>query len=107
MGNLCGSTEPGYRKNFKTLAADKEKYAELRAAFYELYDTCPTFPIMLRYAWHDAGTFCKKTKTGGPNASIRFESEIGHDANAGLPIARAAIEKMKLKFPEISYADLI
>ncbi|GAB4853178.1 L-ascorbate peroxidase 3 [Ancistrocladus abbreviatus] len=29
-------------------------------------------PIMLRLAWHDAGTFDGKTKTGGPNGSIRM-----------------------------------
>ena len=107
MGICCSGTEPGYRKDFTELKADKERYAEIRAAFYEVYDACPTFPIMLRYAWHDAGTFNKKNKTGGPNASIRFESELGHDANAGLAIARSAIEDMKVKFPKESYADLI
>ena len=104
---MCGSGEPAFRKNFKSLKADKEKYEELRTAFWELYDTCPTFPIMLRYAWHDAGTYNKKNKTGGPNGSIRFEPEHNHDANAGLAIARSAINDMKVKFPAISYADLI
>ncbi|KAG0477808.1 hypothetical protein HPP92_012527 [Vanilla planifolia] len=44
-------------------------------------------PIMLRLAWHDAGTFDIATKTGGPNGSIRFEEEYTHGANAGLKIA--------------------
>lgn len=37
--------------------------------------------------WHDAGTYDAKTKTGGPNASIRNQAELNHAANAGLNIA--------------------
>lgn len=47
----------------------------------------PCMPIMVRLAWHDAGTFCAKDNTGGANASIRFEPEISHGANAGLTAA--------------------
>ncbi|CAN1276526.1 Probable L-ascorbate peroxidase 4, peroxisomal [Linum perenne] len=42
-------------------------------------------PIMLR--WHDAGTYDKNTKTGGPNGSIRNDEELAHGANSGLKIA--------------------
>ncbi|KAL2943962.1 L-ascorbate peroxidase 3 [Bienertia sinuspersici] len=38
-------------------------------------------PIMLRLAWHDAGTYCAKTNTSGPNGSIRNEEECAHGAN--------------------------
>ncbi|KAG1360974.1 L-ascorbate peroxidase 3 [Cocos nucifera] len=44
-------------------------------------------PIMLRLAWHDAGTYDVNTKTGGPNGSIRHEEEYIHGSNAGLKIA--------------------
>ncbi|KAK3037162.1 hypothetical protein RJ639_031049, partial [Escallonia herrerae] len=44
-------------------------------------------PIMLRLAWHDAGTYDAKTKTGGPNGSIRNEEEYTHSSNNGLKIA--------------------
>jgi hypothetical protein len=44
-------------------------------------------PIMLRLAWHDAGTYDVNTRTGGPNGSIRAEREYSHGANAGLKIA--------------------
>lgn len=37
--------------------------------------------------WHDAGTYDAKTKTGGPNGSIRNEEELKHSANNGLKIA--------------------
>ncbi|KAH7433151.1 hypothetical protein KP509_07G056600 [Ceratopteris richardii] len=62
-------------------------------------------PIMLRLAWHDAGTYDAKTKTGGPNGSIRIEKEYNHSANAGLKIA---IEfcGIKSKYPNLTYADL-
>ncbi|XP_004505790.1 L-ascorbate peroxidase 3 [Cicer arietinum] len=63
-------------------------------------------PIMLRLAWHDAGTYDAKTKTGGPNASIRNEEEFSHDANNGLKKAIDFCEEVKAKHPKISYADL-
>nr|AIP90109.1 ascorbate peroxidase [Musa AB Group] len=63
-------------------------------------------PIMLRLAWHDAGTYDVKTKTGGPNGSIRFEEEYSHGSNAGLQIAIDLLEPVKVKHPKITYADL-
>ncbi|CAI0557718.1 unnamed protein product [Linum tenue] len=47
------------------------------------YKNCA--PIMLR--WHDAGTYDKSTRTGGPNGSIRNDEELAHGANSGLKIA--------------------
>ncbi|XP_062144791.1 L-ascorbate peroxidase 3-like [Alnus glutinosa] len=63
-------------------------------------------PIMLRLAWHDAGTYDAKSKTGGPNGSIRTEDELKHSANAGLEIAVRLCELVKAKHPKITYADL-
>ncbi|KAJ7517308.1 hypothetical protein O6H91_21G018000 [Diphasiastrum complanatum] len=63
-------------------------------------------PIMLRLAWHDAGTYDVNTKTGGPNGSIRSEREYTHGANAGLKIAIDFCEQIKAKYPNITYADL-
>lgn len=63
-------------------------------------------PIMLRLAWHDAGTYDAKTKTGGPNGSIRNEQELKHAANSGLQIALQFCEEIKAKNPRITYADL-
>lgn len=46
------------------------------------------FSIMLHNiiidSWHNAGTYDAKTKTGGPNGSIRNQEELKHNANAGL-----------------------
>lgn len=63
--------------------------------------------MMLRYAWHDAGTYNKENKTGGPNGSIRHDTEFSHGANTGLDTARKNIENVKSQFPNVSYADLI
>ncbi|XP_022950950.1 L-ascorbate peroxidase 3 isoform X1 [Cucurbita moschata] len=63
-------------------------------------------PIMLRLAWHDAGTYDAKTKTGGPNGSIRFMNELNHTANKGLKIAVDFCETVKARHPKITYADL-
>ncbi|CAL9045355.1 probable L-ascorbate peroxidase 4, peroxisomal [Musa acuminata AAA Group] len=63
-------------------------------------------PIILRLAWHDAGTYDVKTKTGGPNGSIRFKEEYSHGSNAGLEIAIDLLEPVKVKHPKITYADL-
>ncbi|CAE5985043.1 unnamed protein product [Arabidopsis arenosa] len=63
-------------------------------------------PIMLRLAWHDAGTYDAKSKTGGPNGSIRNEEEHSHGANSGLKIAIDLCEEVKAKHPTITYADL-
>ncbi|MCE0481244.1 L-ascorbate peroxidase 3 [Datura stramonium] len=63
-------------------------------------------PIMLRLAWHDAGTYDAKSKTGGPNGSIRNEEEFTHGANNGLKIALDFCEAVKSKHPRITYADL-
>ncbi|XP_030464102.2 L-ascorbate peroxidase 3 [Syzygium oleosum] len=62
-------------------------------------------PIMLRLAWHDAGTYDARTKTGGPNGSIRNEAELKHGSNNGLKIAVDLCEEVKARCPKISYAD--
>jgi len=64
-------------------------------------------PLFIRLAWHASGTYDKVTKTGGSNgATMRFEPESKHGANAGLGIARDLLEKIHKEHPEISYADL-
>ncbi|XP_059623459.1 L-ascorbate peroxidase 3-like [Cornus florida] len=63
-------------------------------------------PIILRLAWHDAGTYDAATKTGGPNGSIRNEEEKNHTSNKGLSKAIDFCEPVKAKHPKITYADL-
>ncbi|CAK9320765.1 unnamed protein product [Citrullus colocynthis] len=75
---------------------------DLRALIFK--EKCA--PIMLRLAWHDAGTYDAETKTGGPDGSIRFMDELNHTANKGLKIAVDFCETVKARHPKITYADL-
>ncbi|CAL1706350.1 unnamed protein product [Somion occarium] len=71
------------------------------------YDDGSYGPVLLRLAWHSSGTYDKESKTGGSNyATMRFEPEARHDANAGLNVARDVLEEAKKEFPWISYGDL-
>ncbi|XBI70966.1 hypothetical protein VPH35_065313 [Triticum aestivum] len=63
-------------------------------------------PLMLRLAWHSAGTFDVSSKTGGPFGTMKKPAEQAHAANAGLDIAVRMLEPMKEEIPTISYADL-
>ncbi|RWR81770.1 L-ascorbate peroxidase, cytosolic isoform X1 [Cinnamomum micranthum f. kanehirae] len=62
-------------------------------------------PLMLRLAWHSAGTYDVKTKTGGPFGTMKHAAELAHNANNGLDIAVRLLEPIKEKFPILSYAD--
>lgn len=90
----------------------KPDYAAVRAAIAarldaDDYDDGSYGPVLVRLAWHCSGTFDKATGGGGSNgATMRFDPEAGHGANAGLGVARAFLEPIKKKFPWISYADL-
>lgn len=68
-------------------------------------------PIMIRLAWHDAGTFDKNGGIwplgGGANGSIRFEAELAHGANAGLKKAVNYLRPLKDRYPSVSWADLM
>mmetsp|Transcript_35223 Transcript_35223/g.77112 ORF Transcript_35223/g.77112 Transcript_35223/m.77112 type:complete len:324 (-) Transcript_35223:2023-2994(-) len=62
---------------------------------------------LTRLAWHCSGTYSKEDGSGGSNgARMRFDPEASWVANAGLGVAREALEPVKEKHPEISYADL-
>uniref|UniRef100_A0A7S1TMY3 Plant heme peroxidase family profile domain-containing protein n=1 Tax=Erythrolobus australicus TaxID=1077150 RepID=A0A7S1TMY3_9RHOD len=80
--------------------------SDVRAELNKLFDSTPCMPIMVRLAWHDAGTYDKDSKTGGANGSIRYEVELLHGANAGLKNALSLLEPIKAKYPDMSYGDL-
>ncbi|KAL8377251.1 hypothetical protein RB595_008097 [Gaeumannomyces hyphopodioides] len=71
------------------------------------YDDGSAGPVLVRLAWHSAGTYDAETDTGGSNgAGMRYEAEGGDPANAGLHHARGFLEPVKSKHPWITYADL-
>ncbi|CAH7668201.1 heme-binding peroxidase [Phakopsora pachyrhizi] len=64
-------------------------------------------PVLVRLAWHASGTYDKGTDTGGSDgAGMRYETEGGDPANAGLQHARVFLEPVKEAHPWITYADL-
>ena len=61
----------------------------------------------VRLAWHCAGTYSKEDGSGGSNGGRqRFSPESKWGANAGLTMARDALEPIKKAHPDITYADL-
>jgi cytochrome c peroxidase len=63
--------------------------------------------VFIRLAWHAAGTYDKRDGSGGSSgATMRYEPESTHGANAGLAVARDRLEAIKKKYPAITYADL-
>lgn len=91
-------------------ALSNEEIAAVAAAINDLLDNDEDDglgPTLVRLAWHASGTYDKESNTGGSDgATMRFSPESQHAANAGLHVAREALEQVKKLFPQISYADL-
>eukprot|EP01065_Artemidia_motanka_P040413 TRINITY_DN5064_c0_g1_i1.p1 TRINITY_DN5064_c0_g1~~TRINITY_DN5064_c0_g1_i1.p1 ORF type:complete len:308 (+),score=85.75 TRINITY_DN5064_c0_g1_i1:61-984(+) len=79
---------------------------KVREDVVKVIDEHQAGPVFVRLAWHAAGTYDKKSGTGGNCGSMRFAPESGHGANAGLKVARDLLEPVKAANPKISYADL-
>jgi len=97
----------------ETHADTKVDYNAVREDIKKLLDSNPNYddgsygPVLIRLAWHAAGTYSKVDHSGGSDgASMRFHPESGHDANAGLAVARNLLEPLKQKYPGITYSDL-
>jgi cytochrome c peroxidase len=96
-----------------TIVKKPLNYQEVYNAIANLLDSNPEYddgsygPVLVRLAWHAAGTYDKITNTGGSNgATMRFNPESHHGANSGLATARDLLEKVKKQYPDISYSDL-
>ncbi|CAN0877313.1 Thylakoid lumenal 29 kDa protein, chloroplastic [Linum grandiflorum] len=70
-------------------------------------------PPLLTLALNDVMTYDKATKSGGPNGSVRFSSEMSRPENKGLSVALELLEEAKKEIDAkskggpISFADLI
>lgn len=113
LGGLLGAAGAGYyvygqSNGFSAAAAkgpftptfeDYQKvYNEIAARLEEKddYDDGSYGPVLVRLAWHASGTYDVETKTGGSNgATMRFQPEGDHGANAGLKAARDFLEPVK------------
>ncbi|KAE8724889.1 L-ascorbate peroxidase, cytosolic [Hibiscus syriacus] len=75
-------------KSYPTVTEDYNKVIEkARRKLRGLIAEKNCAPIMLRLAWHSAGTFDCQTKTGGPFCTLKHAAELAHNANNGLDIA--------------------
>jgi len=97
------------------LPVSREEYREAllacRAELRDFITEIQCSPILLRLAWHDAGTYDKRIadwpRCGGANGSIIYDEEINHDANAGLFKGVKYLQPFHKRLPVISWADLI
>ena len=80
-------------------AAYKRDLESCRGDLRAFIDEMNCNPIIVRLAWHDAGTYDKPRETGGADGSIRFDEELGHGANAGLSKAIRYLKKFKDAYP--------
>jgi len=100
---------------FVVTAFAEEKKVDYRAVREDIkklldkedWDDGSVGPVFVRLAWHASGTYDHKSKSGGSaGATMRFAPESTDGANAGLEKARAFLEPVKAKHPNISYSDL-
>ncbi len=77
--------------------------------FFDLFYRQPCMALLLRGAFHDAGTFCQTSKTAGPRGTLRFDQ--ARLEGTGLEFAMEHIEEIKHDGNHItallSYSDLI
>jgi L-ascorbate peroxidase len=65
-------------------------------------------PAHVRLAFHDAGTFDQRTRTGGANGSIRLTDEVRRAENTGWgQECLALLNEARQRFPDVSWADLV
>eukprot|EP00166_Cyanidium_caldarium_P003790 ctg_3680.g613 len=114
--NTLGGKRGGYRSAYTTAAAGGGNLkmtvtANVIEAVHEdlvsMIRRTKAMPILVRLAWHDCGDYDARLGTGGANGSIRFEKEMQHGGNAGLPGALNLLKPIKEKHPGIGWADLI
>lgn len=64
-------------------------------------------PLLIRFAWHQCGTYDRESNTGGSNGgTMRFDAEANDPENAGLEKAKILLAPIHSKFPWLSFADL-
>jgi len=96
-------TQPKQKVDFNAVRKDIEDLLEKNPK----YDDGSYGPVLVRLAWHAAGTYDINTNTGGSDgATMRYEPESKHGANAGLHVARELLDPIHKKYPDLSVADL-
>jgi L-ascorbate peroxidase len=85
----------------------EEVEAELRAHLVELMPL-EHAPAHLRLAFHDAGTYDQRTRTGGAHGTIHLPEEVQRADNTGWGQACIALlAEARASLPSVSWADLV
>ncbi|XP_014519649.1 L-ascorbate peroxidase 3 [Vigna radiata var. radiata] len=90
-------------------AVDEDYLKEIEIARRELRSFIANnkcAPLMLQLAWNDAATYDARSRTGGPNASIRFITKHAAIKELEKAVQNCDIVKHRLKLRKVSYADL-
>jgi len=105
---IYASPDKAYAKEAVDLKKVREAITDVIESDLEKRgDGTSLYGTLIRLAWHCSGTYSKEDGSGGSDgARMRFDPEKSWGANAGLDVARNALEPVKAKFPEMSYADL-
>jgi|GEM_PF-298946 len=92
-------------KQFSTNSIEEMHRRLRRTMLHKI--TLQKAPLMLRLAFHDAGSYVAKTGKGGANGSVRLPEELAREENKGLDIAIETLRPFKEHYPSVSWADLI
>lgn len=99
QGGLPGGVSKPFAPTQKDYQAVYNEIAKLLEEKDD-YDDGSYAPVLLRLAWHCSGTYDKESGTGGSNgATMRYDPEASHGANAGLKHARDFLEPVKGMIP--------
>lgn len=111
LGPFCGDA---YAADLIQRRQRSEFQSKIKETLYTAFKANPDLiPSILTLALNDVMTYDKATKSGGPNGSIRFSSEISRPENKGLSAALNLLEETKKEIDSyskggpIAYADLI
>ena len=64
-------------------------------------------PLFLRAAFHDAGKYNGRTKTGGADGTLRLPEHLSRYENRGVDVPINLLKPIKERFADVSWADLI
>jgi len=94
--------------NTSTRVLQETELEAAREAIADLINEEDCGPLLIRLAWHDAGTYDRRDRTGGPSGCMRFRNsgEARHSTNRGLYEATELLDPIMAEYaPDMSYAD--